>query len=517
MKIKDMLQSVKTGNGKMIYTQFLIALLKDPDVYLADSTPLRVEQIKDPTSRLIYEGFRHCMSQGVPPTPQAISGFIDSETAVAPLMSILTYGGKKITDSEKVYTDQKIIIEKVSLLIDFERRGIQSQTLPDSLIESGSKEAIIEHIMAPLDDIRMEYTTQSETVITNCDEDIDSLEQKFKAENALGLYTNGSLYNHFTQGAKKGNLEYRSAASGTGKTRTAVADASKLAFDYRYNSEVGDYVYMGRRERVTFITTELTIPQIQVMFIAYLAGINAKRIEANDLTGAEQDRVNRAKRVIKDASETFLIVYMPEPTISGIKGLVNKLCNKEKMEYIFFDYLHETPSLISEHPNVPIWTALENFSGTLKALALRHQCYIQSSTQLNSEGNLVNGEVKGFNCIKGSKAIVNKADVLTIIHKVDSKTKKTFSTYCQQAGLPEPTHIIDLPKTRFTEGNNYRIFAYYDLGTLEMRDLFATDMDNNIVPIETRVLGENEQGLVVVSAMTGQIDKKKEETPKYGY
>ena len=109
--------------------------------------------------------------------------------------------------------------------------------------------------------------------------DIDDLVESFGEDGSVGLPIQGSIFNKVIDGAQRSCLTIRSGASGTGKTRNAVADACLLAFPLRYNSATAQWEQVGSNQKVLFIITEQTDKQIKKMILAYLSDINESKFK----------------------------------------------------------------------------------------------------------------------------------------------------------------------------------------------------------------------------------------------
>ena len=83
----------------------------------------------------------------------------------------------------------------------------------------------------------------------------DELVESFGAEGSVGLPIQGSIFNKIIDVAQRSCITIRSGASGTGKTRNAVADACILAFPIRYNSLTASWEQKGSNQRVLFMKT----------------------------------------------------------------------------------------------------------------------------------------------------------------------------------------------------------------------------------------------------------------------
>lgn len=131
-------------------------------------------------------------------------------------------------------------------------------------------------------------------------------------------------------------------------------------------------------------------------------------------------------------------------------------------------------------------------SNQLKQLAKDYNIFIFSSTQVNANAMLEEG-FKNESCIRGSRAIVDKADMGCIISRVEDKEYQSISGKILDAaangkidhnnGL-KPTHVIDIYKMRRGQYKNVRIWCKIDLGTGQRMDLYMTRMDNEPISHE---------------------------------
>lgn len=140
-------------------------------------------------------------------------------------------------------------------------------------------------------------------------------------------------------------------------------------------------------------------------------------------------------------------------------------------------------------------------SNQLKQLAKDYNIFIFSATQVNAEG--MSNDNTGFRnetCIRGAKAIVDKADVGYIMARVTDKElqelrQKLINYRDPDTGLPlniptvKPTHVLDIYKNRRGQYKNVRIWCNLDLGTGERTDLFITYADDTPLPKSTPKMG----------------------------
>ena len=137
------------------------------------------------------------------------------------------------------------------------------------------------------------YAGTEEVQEWNIGDDIDDIVEAFGAEGSVGLPIQGSIFNKIIDGAQRSCLTIRSGASGTGKTRNAVADACLLAFPIRFNSATASWEQKGSNQKVLFIITEQTDIQIKKMILAYLTDINESKFKYGRFT-EEENRTGQA-------------------------------------------------------------------------------------------------------------------------------------------------------------------------------------------------------------------------------
>ena len=126
-----------------------------------------------------------------------------------------------------------------------------------------------------------------------------------------------------------------------------------------------------------------------------------------------------------------------------------------------------------------------------------------TGTQLN--GKWEDAKVKNQNLIRGSKAIVDKIDVGTIMLPISPEEAAMVNVIADTLGLDvHPNMAFHIYKARRSK---YRpptiIWSYVDLGTCRVRDLFVTDRYFNLVEVQI---------LNVQLEFNDELDYKKAET-----
>ena len=285
----------------------------------------------------------------------------------------------------------------------------------------------------------------------------------------------------------------RSAASGTGKTRMAVADACYLAYPLRYKWETHNWDFVGNCQSTLVIVTEQSFKEVQRMILAYLTGINESKFRYGRFTDEESKVINDALTVMEVFEQNLHIVRMPNPTNELIKNVVRENVLLYHIQYVFFDYIFISQSLISEFKGVNLRNdeILLMLSTTLKDLAVELNIFVATSTQLNANGEGPQG-IRNESSIAGSRAVINKADYGCIVSRPSKEEISVFTEVMPKFAefVPDirmPNIVTDMYKVRSGQWTQVRIWSYFDLGTMRKKDICVTDSSFNII---TDIVGE---------------------------
>ena len=334
-----------------------------------------------------------------------------------------------------------------------------------------------------------EYVEGDASVTTDVSVGIDELLEKLKNSPDAGARFQGKYFNTVTRGARKGKYYLVSLASGIGKTRFLLGEACYLSFPMRYSWETMEWKITGNAEKTLFIATEQTKEEIQTMIVAYLTGINEDVIIYGHFTKEQQTIIDQAKEVIKKYKDNLMIVQIPMPSVEVVKSVVRQNCIVNDIKNVFFDYIFSNPALLNEFRDLKIRedVALLMLSTALKDLAVEQDVFMMSATQLNSSQDTNEKGIKNQNSIRGSKSIVDKADIAMIGGLVPDDQRDQIAPYVAKYGMP--TQVFDVYKVRRGKWTNLKIWTNADLGTCRRSDVFVTD--SNIKEIEVPIMEVN--------------------------
>jgi len=350
--------------------------------------------------------------------------------------------------------------------------------------ESLEIDDIVNAIKSKLLGVEREFIQNDTTETVNVFDGIKDIIEEAEGQVDVGIPLQGEIFNEVCAGARKGVFVLRSAGSGTGKTRQAVGDACYIAFPFRYETEQGKWIQSGSGRKVLFIATEQNAKEIQKMILAYLTGFNETKFRYGGFTKEEQLIIRQALWVLEQYQNNFFIVRMPNPTIELVKTLVRENVLMHDIEYVFYDYIHISPSLLAEFKgyNLRNDEVLLMFSTALKDLAVELNVFMMSSTQLNAKGD-DNSNIRNEASLSGSRSIINKADIGAIMAR---PTKEELEFLKTEGGISIlPTMVTDIYKVRAGEWNQVRIWSDVNLGNLRKKDLFVTDARMEVLNVGT--------------------------------
>lgn len=382
-------------------------------------------------------------------------------------------------------------LKKINLLNDLKKDGFDisdyysEELTSDRAIEVNERfetitsKDIIAGYKTKLLKLENEYSTPEEVQTWCAADEIEELVKNFGSIEEVGLPIQGEIFSQVINGAEKGALTIRSAPSGSFKTRMAVADACYLAYPIRFNDNNWKWEKTGSNEKVLFIITEQKKEQLLKMILAYLSGINESKFKFGDFSNEEQDRINKAIKIMKNYKDNFLIIRMPNPTISLVKSLVREKCILNEVEYVFFDYIFINPALINEFQGVRLRNdeILLMLTTALKDLAIELNVSIFTSTQVNANVDN-NKEIRNESSIAGSRSIINKADNGCIMTR---PTKEELEALQNVTLVETPNIVTDVYKVRSGQWSQVRVWSYFNGGIMRKKDLFITDSQLNII------------------------------------
>lgn len=283
------------------------------------------------------------------------------------------------------------------------------------------------------------------------------------------------------RGMRPKKFMIRSSISGGGKTRSSLAEACNISSDRIYNWKTKEWVSTGAKQPVLFISTELTKEELQDCLLAHVSGIDEDRIaEWKEITPEEEEILLESAKVVEES--LLFGEYLPDFTIDSIEETVERYCINENITHCFFDYINDSPSMYSyyiEKSGVRLQThqILFLFSAALKQVCNKYNVYFGSATQLSSNWK----EEKDANAIKGSKAIIEKADYGVISLPATPADLKKLEPILKNGFYETPTMAYHIYKNRGGRYSNVIVWTKMNMGCVREVDCFVTTTDYELI------------------------------------
>ena len=417
-------------------------------------------------------------------------------------------------------------LRKYSLLRYYEKKGYNTKSIfdPTVSVEELTKEMEKFDNYTEQDIVGMvetdlvisptiKYCTNMLTTEIQAADDAMDLVESFMKIPDVGVPLNNDGLNTVARGARKGCLYMRSLPQGQGKSRCAAGDACKIAVPYVYNKDKKDFIYTGMSEPTLYITTEMTVDEIQTILIATVSKVNEEHILYGEYKDGEFERVKRAVEYIQ--SSPLYIVHIPDFSIEDIKNIIKKYNREFKVEYFFFDYISTSLRLMSEVNGKSRMGLKEHqlllvFSTELKTIAQQLGVFIFTASQLNGEAQ--NATIKDQNLLSGAKALANKLDVGIISMRPTQREQDKLDAIIQNHfGLRMPDMGHWVYKVRRGRLTHIIIWSQIDLGTMDEKALFVTDFDFNLIDIDFTQIEQVEAKIQEHSVLESQVHDEEPE------
>lgn len=387
--------------------------------------------------------------------------------------------------------------KKLKLIQDLKLMGYPTNTIycENMLLDSAqainekfeelSIKDIIDHFTGKLSVLEEKYKVSQESKSYSIADGISDLIENLNTTPDVGSPLQGNIFNTVVRGARKGKYYVRSMGTGVGKTRNMIGDVCYLSFPYAYNCAKGEWEVTGMSEKCLYFATEQELEEIQTMVLAYVADLDEDIILQGNYSDEIKTRLKIAAEVIEKYKDNLIVVHMPDPTIEQIRAKVKYHYFKDGIENLFYDYIFSSPGLLNEYRDLKIRedVILNILSTALKNLAVELKIFVMTATQLNDVSSEAGRkkEIKDQSLIRGSKAILDKADVGAIGATISQDELETLAPLIEKYKIT-PNQVTDVYKNRGSKYVKVRIWSYVDLGTLKKRDLFITNARYEEVP-----------------------------------
>lgn len=492
-------------SNKISVLQVLGGLIRDPSLFLGRQYPLTQNDFPEQFHKIVFGALEHLACAGA----KVI-------TAMDVDQYLVNYGPQY-----RVFTDNNGIdyitraaancelgnfeyyykvLRKYSLLhrckkMGFDISEIYDDTITDPIkmtkmqerFEEMTVNDILAHFESRVSSLKYDYGVSSGMDEYAAGSDIEDLIAKYEQTPEMGMPLTSHKMTTMFRGRRLKKVYLESAGSGMGKSRRAAGEACGLAVGWFYDTEKEKWINTGMCESVLLISTELEIEEVQPMFLAYVSGVDEKHILDGRYAPGERERVYQAAKYLKEADLFF--VAIADYDIEDIENLIKKYHLTKEVDYVFYDYLSSSMKIMAEGAkktrvsNLREDQILFMFMTRLKDLANLLGIHIQTATQLSGEWK---GAAEVDNrYLRGSKAIMDKADIASILMPVRESDRAAIDEYCSRGFELKPNVVFHVFKVRQGSYNNVKVFAFFDRGTCRLMDCFVTDKENRLINVES--------------------------------
>ena len=392
-------------------------------------------------------------------------------------------------------------LKKMTLLRVYSDIGLNLDWLydPDNILDIQKKQEQNENLdNTSLEDIALmidNRISRAKDLVVNND-----LNESIQAGSGLASFMehlqdnplNGySMYDKTTDsialGARPGCFYLRSAATGVGKSRTAMADACFMACSEIYDN--GKWIKNDNQIPSVFISVELDIEELWTMMVAFVSCVNENKIISNEkLTFDESDRIKKAIEILEKAP--LYIEYLPDYTMRDIENCIRRNIREHKARAIFFDYLTSSMSIIQEVTQSTGGVKIREdqvlflLASKIKDIAGQYKVFICSSTQLN--GLSRDAKILDQNMLSGAKSIANRIDFGEIMMDVSPSDLEDLQDILLK-GYPIPNVKASIYKNRRGKTNRVICWMVANKGTCRYETVFVTDYNYEIIDLNKEV------------------------------
>ena len=379
--------------------------------------------------------------------------------------------------SEKAGMDLSWLYD-VDNIFDAKKKQAQEDWLDNTPIEK-----IADTIDGKVQQIKMKYVDNADTVFVQAGEGVDNLISRLMEFPEIGYPMYGKIINTVTRGARLGKLYLRSAATGVGKTRAMIADCCFIGCDELYNVETGQWEDNGTKEPCVFITTEQQVDEIQTMMLAFISGVNERNILNNEYYKDELDRVRKAAQILHNCP--IYIKRLPDFTLQDIENTIKYGVREWEARYFFHDYIHTSMKILSEVSGKSRVDGLKEYNilfmiaVRLKDLCVENGIFIETATQLNAEYR--HAQVYDQNLLRGAKSIADKIDLGAIMLETSHEDREALADVISRNALPLPDIKISIYKNRRGEYKDILLWCVSDRGCCKINPVFVTNYQYELI------------------------------------
>lgn len=406
------------------------------------------------------------------------------------------------------------IVRKFSLLRELKEQGItiddyydetKDEVVAQQEFEKWSIQDILSNVESKSNGLRNKYDVHYVRNEIKAGENPQDFIDRFKEAPSFGALMQSGYLSTLYNGWNRGHLLCRGGASGSGKTRSSVADLCNVGAIEIWNDEAQDFLLNNNYQSPTlFIATEQDIEtELQPMFYSAIAGIEYRKLIDGRLTREEELRALKAGEILKQSNIT--LTSMPRFTKHSLERKIKEKVENDGIGYCCFDYMEVQGDLSAEfktnNATIPRQDLiLLDLASHLKIVAEDMNVGILTGCQLNDSWKEMRYVDEA--ALAGSKAMKFKLDAGSIVVptsylRKDMKmleplfNRKRTNFGADRCPLPNVCEFIFKSRYGTFGDKRLKLWSYFDKGTFQRFDYFVTDDENNVVKIPLPVLSED--------------------------
>ena len=258
----------------------------------------------------------------------------------------------------------------------------------EEYLDNSSLLDIADKISAKIDNVRIQYVDETYGRSAQVGDGIFDLIENLKLSPEFGVPLFGDYMNTVTRGARLSKFFLRSAASGYGKSRTMAADAAYIACREIFYENTG-WKTIGEAHPTLFISTELTLDEVQTLFLCFLSGVNEEHILNGNYAKGEEERVLHAAELLAQAP--LYVEEMMDFSLQDVENIIKKNIREHDVRYIFLDHIHSSLKILEEISTKTKGMKLREdnvlfmLSNKMKNICNQYGVFMMSSTQLSGK------------------------------------------------------------------------------------------------------------------------------------
>lgn len=482
--------------NKRAVLQVLGTVINDPTLLLNEDYEISLDDFQESVHRVIFLAVNKLVAQGV----TSISGVtVDNYLSPYPTQYKVFQDNRGIELVNKLmnFAERNSfdywyqMLKKFTLLREFKMNGfdisslynenetdVEKIELINAKLAQMTTQDIVDHFNEKFLNIRERWTTNIEEDMSfRAGDGARTLKERLKSTPSMGHSFINPVLTTALRGMRKKKFVLVSGSSGSGKSRTQMANAVHVATPWLYDTETNRWTKRQEESKpVLYISTELEAEEIQTVMIAYLSGVDEEHILTGEYAIGEEERVDRAIEILEEAP--LYCQYISDFDIKDIESLIERMIVAHKIEYVFYDYLHSTPKIL-QYYNQTTGTRLAEhqilylFGNSLKMLVNKYDIFLYSSTQLNR--NYKDEQNLDASAIRGALSLSDKLDAGLISIPPSAQDLEYLEEAIKDNWGVEPNMCHTIYKNRGSRYKSIRIWTRINLGTVREEVLFVTD------------------------------------------